>query len=174
MRIPRYWLLLVLAPVSWVADLAIHNDLLTFCTAAGSVIPLAGLIGRSTEQLTMHAGPRVGGLLNATFGNVTELIIALFLILHGDIGIVKASMIGSIIGNLLLVLGLAILLGGLKHREQRFNARAASVHTTSMALAVTGLLMPALFVLLAGGRHGFAQREVVSVTVALVLMALYG
>ena len=174
MRIPRYWFLLVLAPLSWIADLATRNHLLTFFSAAGAVIPLAGLIGRSTEQLALHAGPRVGGLLNATFGNITELIIALFLILDGDIGIVKASMVGSIIGNLLLVLGAAILLGGLKHQEQRFNARAASVHSTSLALAVTGLLMPALFVLLAQGHHGFVQREVVSVTVALVLMALYG
>ena len=174
MRIPRYWLLLALAPLSWVADLAIHNDLLTFFSAAAAVIPLAGLIGRSTDQLALHAGPRVGGLLNATFGNVTELIIAIFLILDGDLDIVKASLIGSILGNLLLVLGLSILLGGLRHREQRFNARAAGVHATSLALAVTGLLMPALFVLLAEGRHGFVQREVVSVTVALVLIALYG
>ena len=174
MRFPRSWLLLALAPVSWVADVAIHNDLLIFFSAAGAVIPLAGLIGRSTDQLALHAGPRVGGLLNASFGNVTELIIAIFLILDGDLDIVKASLIGSILGNLLLVLGLSILLGGLKHQEQHFNARAAGVHATSLVLAVTGLLMPALFVLLSEGRHGFVQREVVSVTVALVLIALYG
>jgi Ca2+:H+ antiporter len=174
MRFPRYWLLLVLAPVSWIADLAIHNELLTFFTAAGAVIPLAGVIGRSTDQLAMHAGPRIGGLLNASFGNVTELIIAVFLILDGDLDIVKASLVGSIIGNLLLVLGLSILLGGLRQREQRFNARAAGVHATSLTLAVTGLLMPALFVLLSEGRHGFVEREVVSVSIALVLIALYG
>jgi Ca2+:H+ antiporter len=174
MRIPRYWALLVLAPVSWFADLAVHNHLLTFFTAAGAVVPLAGLIGRCTDQLAMHAGPRIGGLLNASFGNVTELIIAVFLILDDDLDIVKASLIGSILGNLLLVLGLSILLGGLRQREQRFNARAAGVHATSLALAVTGLLMPALFVLLSEGRHGLVEREVVSVGIALVLIALYG
>jgi Ca2+:H+ antiporter len=174
MRIPRYWWLLLLAPVSWISKLAIHNDLLTFFTAAGAVIPLAGLIGRSTDQLAMHAGPRLGGLLNASFGNVTELIVAIFLLLDDQIEVVKASLIGSIIGNLLLVLGLSMFLGGLRHEEQRFSARAASVHATSLALAVVGLLMPALFVLLAQGQHGLVQREVVSVTIALVLIALYG
>jgi Ca2+:H+ antiporter len=173
MRFPWYWWLLLLAPLSWVSKLAIHNDLLTFFTAAGAVIPLAGLIGRSTDQLAMHAGPRLGGLLNATFGNVTEMIVAVFLVLDDKLDVVKASLIGSIIGNLLLVLGLAMLLGGLRHEEQRFNARAAGVHATSLALAVAGLLMPALFVLLEHERHGFAQREVVSVTIALVLIALY-
>ena len=174
MRIPRYWWLFALAPVSWVSKVAIHNELLTFFTAAGAVVPLAGLIGRSTDQLALHAGPRLGGLLNATFGNVTELIVAIFLVINGDLEVVKASLIGSIIGNLLLVLGLAMFLGGLRHEEQRFNAQAAGVHATSLALAVVGLLMPALFVLLERGSHGFAEREAVSVAIALVLMALYG
>jgi Ca2+:H+ antiporter len=130
------------------------------------------MIGRGTDQLALHAGPRVGGLLNATFGNVTELIISIFLISKGELEIVKASLVGSIIGNLLLVLGLSFLLGGLKHDEQEFNARSASVHTSSMLLAVIGLVMPALFVLSAG-RQTAGQREVVSVTVAAVLIALY-
>ena len=109
--------------------------------------------------------------MNATFGNVTELVIAVFLILDDQVDIVKASLTGSIIGNLLLVLGLSFLLGGLKHEEQTYNARSASIHATSLVLAVTGLLMPALFAL--GGRESFAQREVVSGTVAAVLMILY-
>jgi Ca2+:H+ antiporter len=164
--------LLVLVPVSLVVDLATDQELATFLTAAGAIIPLAGLIGRGTDQLAMHAGPRVGGLLNATFGNVTELIISIFLITRGELDIVKASLVGSIIGNLLLVLGLSLLLGGLRHEEQSFSARSAAVHSSSMVLAVIGLVMPALFVLSAG-KQGFAQREVVSVTVAAVLMALY-
>jgi Ca2+:H+ antiporter len=172
-RFPRYWLLLVLVPVSWVLDFAIHSDLGTFVTAAGAVIPLAGLIGRSTDQLALHAGPRIGGLLSATFGNITELIVSIFLILDGELEIVKASLIGSIIGNLLLVLGLSMLLGGIRHKEQEFSARAAGVHATSLSLAVTGLLMPALFVLLAEGKHGFAERESISVTIAVVLIAMY-
>jgi len=163
--------LLVLVPVSVVLELAGGNELLIFLTSAGAILPLAGLIGRSTDQLALHTGPRIGGLVNATFGNVTELVIAFFLILDDQVDIVKASLTGSIIGNLLLVLGLSFLLGGLKHEEQTYNARAATIHATSLVLAVTGLLMPALFAL--GGRESFAQREVVSGTVAAVLMILY-
>jgi Ca2+:H+ antiporter len=163
--------LLVLVPVSIVLELAGGNELLIFLTAAGAILPLAGLIGRSTDQLALHTGPRIGGLVNATFGNVTELVIAFFLILDDQVDIVKASLTGSIIGNLLLVLGLSFLLGGLKHEEQTYNGRAATIHATSLVLAVTGLLMPALFAL--GGRESFAQREVVSGTVAAVLMILY-
>ena len=146
-------------------------DLAIFLTSAGAILPLAGLIGRSTEQLALHVGPRLGGLINATFGNVTELILAIFLLLEGRIEIVKASLTGSILGNLLLVLGLSFFLGGLKHEEQEYNARSASVHATSLVLAVAGLLMPALFA--HGGDHSLIQREVVSGTVAAVLITLY-
>jgi Ca2+:H+ antiporter len=173
MRRPSLNWLLVLVPISLIARFALDQDLLVFLTAAGAVIPLAGLIGRGTEELALHAGPRVGGLLNATFGNVTELIIAVFLVLKGELDVVKASLTGSILGNLLLVLGLSFLVGGVRHREQSFNAQAASVHSTSMVLAVIGLFMPALFVLTTG-RHDFVEREVVSGTVAGVLMVLYG
>jgi len=163
--------LLVLVPVSVALELAGGDDLLIFVTSAGAILPLAGLIGRATEQLALHTGPRIGGLINATFGNVTELIIAIFLILDDEIEIVKASLTGSILGNLLLVLGLSFLVGGLKHEEQTYNAQAAQIHATSLVLAVTGLLMPALFAF--GGRETFLEREVVSATVAAVLIALY-
>jgi Ca2+:H+ antiporter len=164
--------LLVLVPVSLIGELVLHQEMLVFLTAAGAILPLAGLIGRATEELAIHAGPRVGGLLNATFGNVTELIIAIFLILDGELDVVKASLTGSILGNLLLVLGLSFLVGGLKHQEQSFNAQAANVHSTSLVLAVIGLLMPALFVLTTG-EHSFVEQEVVSGAVAAVLIALY-
>jgi Ca2+:H+ antiporter len=163
--------LLVLVPVS-IVGAVLGQDLLVFLTSVGAILPLAGLIGRSTDQLAIHTGPRVGGLLNATFGNVTELIIAIFLIVDGEIEVVKASLTGSIIGNLLLVLGGSFFLGGLRHKEQSFNQEAASVHSTSLVLAVIGLLMPALFVL-TSGTDRFVEREVVSGTVAAVLMALY-
>ena len=168
---PRMDWLLVLVPISIALELAGGDDLLIFVSSAAAILPLAGLIGRSTEQLALHTGPRIGGLINATFGNVTELIIAIFLILDDEIEIVKASLTGSILGNLLLVLGLSFLLGGLKHEEQTYNAQSASIHATSLVLAVTGLLMPALFAL--GGRETFLEREVVSATVAAVLIALY-
>src|SRR3954470_16439049 len=127
--------LLVLVPVSVALKLAGGADLAIFVISAAAILPLAGLIGRSTEQLALHTGPRVGGLINATFGNVTELIIAVFLILDDKIEIVKASLTGSILGNLLLVLGLSFLLGGVRHKAQAFNARSASVHAASLALA---------------------------------------
>jgi Ca2+:H+ antiporter len=163
--------LLVLVPVAIALELLQGPDLAIFLTAAGAILPLAGLIGRSTEQLALHVGPRLGGLINATFGNVTELIIAFFLILEGRLEVVKASLTGSILGNLLLVLGLSFFVGGLRHEEQEYNARSASVHATSLVLAVTGFLMPALFAL--SGDPTLIQREVVSGTVAVVLILLY-
>jgi Ca2+:H+ antiporter len=164
--------LLALVPVSIALELTHGPDLAIFLTSAAAILPLAGIIGRATEQLALHTGPRVGGLINATFGNVTELIIAIFLILDDKIEIVKASLTGSILGNLLLVLGLSFLLGGIRHTEQHYNAHSASVHSTSLVLAVTGLLMPALFALGSRGET-VVQREVVSATVAAVLIGLY-
>ena len=164
--------LLVLVPVAIGMRLLGAPEIAIFLTSAAAIVPLAGLIGRATEQLALHTGPRIGGLVNATFGNVTELIIAIFLILDDRIEIVKASLTGSILGNLLLVLGLSLFVGGVKHERQSFNARSASVHATSLALAVTGLLMPALFALGATDAT-FAEREIVSGVVAGVLIMLY-
>ncbi len=165
--------LLVLIPVSIASELFLHQELLTFLSSTIAILPLAGLIGRATDQLALHAGPRIGGLLNATFGNVTELVIAIFLVLDGELGVVKASLTGSILGNLLLVLGLSFFVGGLRRGEQSFNAQAAGLHASSLTLAVIGLFMPALFVLTTG-QHAFIEREVVSGTVAGVLIVLYG
>lgn len=130
------------------------------------------MIGRSTEQLAIRAGPRAGGLLNATFGNITELIISVLLILRNEIQIVKASLTGSILGNLLLVLGMSLFVGGLRHDRQHYSSQSASVHTSSMVLAVAGFLMPALFVL-SSGRDTLLEREVVSGFVAGILIILY-
>jgi Ca2+:H+ antiporter len=168
---PRLSWLLVLVPVSVVAELVVHNELLVFVTSAAAILPLAGVLGRATEELALHVGPRTGGLLNATFGNLTELIIAVFLVLRGEFDVVKASLIGSILGNILLVLGLSFFLGGLRYREQDFNERSASVHATSLMLAVLGLVMPALFAL--DPSHTFAENETVSLVVAGVLILLY-
>jgi Ca2+:H+ antiporter len=163
--------LLVFVPAAILLEVASGPDLAIFLCSAAGIVPLAGLIGRSTEQLALQLGPRSGGLINATFGNVTELIIAIFLILDDRLAVVKASMTGSILGNLLLVLGLSLLVGGIRHTEQAFNARSAQVHATSLVLAVTGLLMPAVFA--HGSDTSQLQREVVSVTVAIVLIVLY-
>ena len=163
--------LLVFVPLSLAFELA-HQSLLIFITSGLAIVPLAGLIGRATDQLAIRVGPRLGGLLNATFGNVTELIVAVLLVLAGNIDVVKASLIGSIIGNLLLVLGVSFVAGGLTRKEQEFNPKAAGVHAASLLLAVTGLGVPAL---LAGSNSHLASdhKEVVSVGVAATLMLLY-
>jgi Ca2+:H+ antiporter len=170
---PKLDWLLVFVPVSIAAKVFTDNELAIFLLSAIAIVPLAGLIGRATDQLALHAGPRIGGLLNATFGNVTELVVSVFLILDNQIEVVKASLTGSILGNLLLVLGLSFFVGGLRHKEQVYSERAASVHTSSLVLAVIGFLMPALFVLTTSGPQTFVEREVVSGTVAVVLIALY-
>ncbi|HEY8760054.1 MAG TPA: calcium/proton exchanger [Candidatus Dormibacteraeota bacterium] len=163
--------LLVFLPVSLAFELA-AQPAAVFVTAALAIVPLAGLIGRTTEHVAARLGPRVGGLLNATLGNVTELIVCVLLITVGNFAIVKASLIGSILGNLLLVLGISFAAGGVRHAEQHFNQRAAGVHSTSLLLAVAGLVMPALLV--ATTPHvGFVEKEVLSGVVALVLIVLY-
>lgn len=164
--------LLILIPISGLLFLAPDQALPRFVVTAGAMIPLAELIGAATEQIGLHAGPRVGGLLNATFGNLTELILSVLLLRSGEVEVVKTSLTGSILGNLLLVLGLSLFAGGLRHRTQRYSAAAAGVHATSLMLAVIGFLMPALF-LLTSGAHGPVQREAVSTSIAAVLMVLY-
>jgi Ca2+:H+ antiporter len=163
--------LLVFVPISLAAN-ALGLQVPLFITSALAIVPLAGLIGRATEQAAIRLGPRRGGLLNATLGNLTELIVAMLLIFAGDFAIVKASLVGSIIGNLLLVLGLSFALGGVRHPEQEFSARAAAVHSTSLLLAVVGLVMPALFIATVPGADA-GRREALSVAVAAVLILLY-
>ena len=168
-----FWWLLLLVPLSAAAAVLGRWPLLTFLLSGGALLPLAELIGISTQQIGLHAGPRVGGVLNATFANVTEFILAIVLVLHGEITVVKTALTGSILGNLLLVLGFALLVGGMRHPTQRYSAAAAGVHATSLTLAVIGLLMPALF-FFTGGRPNAGQSETVSVAVAAVLIVLYG
>ncbi|MDQ2942751.1 MAG: calcium/proton exchanger [Candidatus Dormibacteraeota bacterium] len=163
--------LLVFVPVSLVADL-LGQTVVVFVMSGLAIIPLAGLIGRSTDQVARRVGPRIGGLLNATLGNITELIVCVLLITVSDFAIVKASLIGSILGNLLLVLGISFFVGGVHHKEQRFSSRAAGVHSVSLLLAVAGLLMPALLILTTP-QVGFVEKEVVSGVVAIVLILLY-
>jgi Ca2+:H+ antiporter len=165
-----YWLL-IFVPISLLAVFGVRQPLVVFVTASLAIVPLAGLIGRSTASLAIHSGPRVGGLLNATFGNLTELVIAVALVSAGEFQVVKASLIGSIVGNIVLVTGAAFFVGGLRHKELFFSNRSAGVQTSSLLLAVLALLMPALFVDLNPNTGG--QRLVVSVVVAAVLIALY-
>jgi Ca2+:H+ antiporter len=161
----------VLVPLS-IATLLFHSEPARFALAAAAMIPLAGLLGDATEELAIHAGPRVGGLLNATFGNAAELIVGVFLVANGELEVVRSSITGSIIGNLLLVLGASFFAGGLKFRELKFSAAAAGTGVASMAIAVAALLMPGIY---ARGAHPTEFRiETVSVGVAIVLLIMYG
>ncbi|OGS51199.1 MAG: calcium/proton exchanger [Euryarchaeota archaeon RBG_16_68_12] len=144
--VPRYaWAFLVLVPVSLVAWALRIGSVPVFVVAAAAVIPLAYVMGVATEELGKHAGPGVGGLLNATFGNATELIIALVALSSGLVTVVKASITGSIVGNILLVLGASMLTGGVRHKKQTFNRAAAGLQVTMLTLAVVGLVMPELY-----------------------------
>ena len=138
--------LLLFVPVSVVLHYTPHmNPLWVFLAAALAIVPLAGMMGKATEELAGHLGASWGGLLSATFGNATELIIGLFALHQGLIGLVRASIVGSIIGNLLLVLGASILAGGLKHKIQKFNQDQAESHAINLLLATLSLAVPAIF-----------------------------
>jgi Ca2+:H+ antiporter len=140
-------LLLIAVPVAVVLRLMHASDVAVFLVSCLAVVPLAGLMGRATEALADALGPGPGGLLNATFGNAAELIIALMMLRHGEdmYPMIRASVTGSIIGNILLVLGAAVFAGGLFHKEQVFNRTAAGMGSTLLALAAIGLLIPTLF-----------------------------
>ena len=168
---PRLNWLLVFVPIAIVLELAHGPAVWIFALAALAILPLAGLIGHATEDLAARSGPQVGGLLNATFGNVTEMIIAFFLIRQGEIEVVKASITGSIIGNVLIVLGLSFLVGGWKREQQEFNRASAGLHSSSLVIAVVALLMPALFHL--SPEASDFREEAVSIGVASILMAVY-
>lgn len=137
--------LLVFVPVSIVLHYAHANPLVIFLFASLAIIPLAGLMGRATDELAKHLGSTWGGFLNATFGNATELIIGLFALREGLLELVRASIVGSIIGNILLVLGASILAGGLKHKIQHFNQDLAESHAINLLLAALALSIPAIF-----------------------------
>ena len=174
--ITRSWLnvLLLAVPLSWAADY-FHAPMLVFIAAALALVPAAGLIGEATEDLALRSGPTLGGFLNATFGNAAELIIAVVALRAHHTEVVKASLTGSIIGNLLLVFGLSCFAGGLKHGSQRFNRTAAGSATVMLVLAVVALVMPAVVDLFAFGSLN-AHPEVVqrlSEWTAVVLLIVY-
>lgn len=168
------WSLLLYAfiPISVVLELMHASPTLIFICSAVAIMPLAALMGRATEALAQHFGPGIGGFLNATFGNAVELIIALMALYNGMHEVVKASITGSIIGNALLVLGLSILVGGVKFERQKFNRTAASLGATLMALSAVGLLVPAIFHSLVTPDQINTEHKL-SVSISVVLMACY-
>ncbi len=165
-------LLLIFVPTAVVLELIHANPIAIFSASALAIIPLAGWMGRATEHLAEKLGEGLGGLLNATFGNAAELIIALLALRRGLFDVVKASITGSIIGNILLVLGLSILLGGLKYPRQVFNRTAAMLGSTMLALSAIALLMPAVFHLIVRGRTDVREQDL-SLEIAIVLFITY-
>src|SRR5215210_5242620 len=139
------YLLVPFIPIAIALELAHASATIVFATSALGVIPTAALMGKATEELAARSGPGIGGFLNVTFGNAPELIIAFFALNEGLQEVVKASIIGSILGNLLLVMGAAMLCGGLKHPLQTFDRTAASVQSGLVILSVVALAMPATF-----------------------------
>jgi Ca2+:H+ antiporter len=178
---PVYYLA-VFIPTAVILELAHASPVLVFTAAALGVIPTAAVMGQATEHIAAKSGPGIGGFLNVTFGNAPELIIAFFALKEGLQEVVKASIVGSIVGNILLVLGAAMLVGGLKREKQTFNRTAATAQSAMLLLALTALIMPAVFQLVHGGglpsvgdeRVDFgSDLETLSLGVALVLMATY-
>lgn len=160
-------LLLVFIPIAIGLDWYEANPILVFIASGLAIVPLAGLMGRSTESLSVYIGATLGGLLAATMGNAPELIISIFALKAGLYDVVKASITGSIVGNLLLGMGLAILLGGLRHERQKFNATAAGMSSGLLTLAGVGLMVPALF------HFTSKQEEELSTEIAIVLFIAY-
>jgi len=170
--------LLIFVPVALVLRFwpGLSSPTALFVCSAIAIIPVAGWIGRATEELAARMGEGLGGLLNATFGNAAELIIAGIALSKGLTSVVKASITGSIIGNILLVLGLAILLGGAKHKEQRFNKTGARTSVISLSLAAIALIIPTVFHMSAAASPGGWSPEMehhLSLGIAVVLFVTY-
>ena len=176
------YLLVPFIPLAVVLEVAHASAGLVFGVAALGIIPTAALMGLATEELAARSGPGIGGLLNVTFGNAPELIIALFALNEGLQEVVKASIIGSILGNILLVMGAAMLVGGLRRDRQRFDATMANVQSLMLLLALAALVMPAIFELVEGKGLPDPGAEIVnydstvehlSLAVAIVLIGTY-
>ncbi len=171
--------LLVFVPITALLAYYVHaSDAIIFISAAVAIIPIAALMGVATENLAVKTGPTIGGLLNATFGNATELIIAFFALRAGKIDVVKASITGSMIANMLLVLGLALFLGGLTHKKQIFNKDVAGALSSLLIIVMIAFLVPAIFDFTERGEgispsQTLISDEKFSIAASVVLIGLY-
>jgi len=168
------YVLLILVPVAVGAELMHASPLVIFGASALAILPLSALLGHATEELAGYTGPTIGGLLNATLGNLAELIIAALALRAGLIDLVKASITGSILGNLLLVLGASLFAGGLKYKTQKFNPHLAGVSVSMLVIAVVGLVIPSLFQSTHPRPDQIASTVRMSDFVAVLLMLGYG
>jgi Ca2+:H+ antiporter len=165
--------LLLLIPVALLLDFVFHAPgTVIFVVSGLALVPLAALLGQATEQVAIYTGPRIGALIQSTLGNAAELIITIVAIRAGLLAVVKASITGSILGNILLVLGLSLLLGGARHGQQRFDRGLAGTSSTMMALAVAGLVIPAIFSI-GAEKLNETRIEELSVGLAVLLILVY-
>ena len=165
--------LLVFVPISFIAKFMNASGTVMFLLACASIIPLAGLMGNGTEEISFYAGPKIGGFLNGTFGNATELIISFFALKKGLFEVVKSSIAGAVIGNVLLVIGASMLAGGLKYKSQKFNKKVVNVTSSMLLFAVIGLCIPALFTHSVDPSLLNTRYEGLSIFVAVVMMIIY-
>jgi Ca2+:H+ antiporter len=162
--------LLLFVPIALLAEFGHWSPAIIFVTAALAVVPLSGLLGDATEELAGRTGPRVGALLNATLGNAAELIITVLALREGLFDLVRASIIGSIIGNLLLVAGASMIVGGLKHGTQQFSRKDAGLNSTLLILAAMVLVVPSLFsIAIEPARANIDNISVITAGVIIVL-----
>jgi Ca2+:H+ antiporter len=164
--------LLVFIPLTIVFEYMQRDPLWVFIASAAAIIPLAKWMGIATEELSLKLGEGLGGFMNATFGNATELIIAIFALQRGLVDVVEASITGSIVSNFLFVLGLSFLIGGWGKEKQTFNGVAAGTNASLLTIAIMGLVLPATFSLVSNNTE-FIVLEEVSIAVAILLIASY-
>lgn len=166
-----YWFLLFI-PLSIFSAVVIQNDTLTFITCILAIIPLARIMGYTTKEISLQSNPTISGLFSATFGNAIELIIAIFALRAGLIQVVQASIIGSIIGNILLLIGLSLFAGGLRYKNQRFNNETIAVSSTMLIIVVAGLAIPSVYSFLnPNGVHIKVLSNAVAVVMTLIYLA---
>ena len=165
--------LLIFIPISFIAKFMNASGTIMFILSCLSIIPLAGLMGEGTEEISFYSGPKIGGFLNGTFGNATELIISFFALKQGLFDVVKSSIAGAVIGNILLVIGASMLAGGIKHKTQKFNVKVAEVTSSMLLFAVLGLCIPALFTYTVDPTLLNTRYEGLSVFVAIVMIVIY-
>ena len=168
-----YWLL-VFIPVTLVARFGLHmSDGIVFWLSCAAIIPLAAVLGDATEQISLYTGPKVGGFLNATMGNVPELLISGFAVKAGLFSLVLASLAGSILGNILLVMGMSIFIGGLKFKFLPFNKNITHNNLTLLGFAVFSIVVPFFFKLASGLKDGSASMAHFSLALAIIMVVLY-
>lgn len=167
------YILLVFLPVTIIGHFMGFSEPLLFVCSSLAIIPLAGVMGKSTDVIACFCGQKIGGLLNATFGNATELIIAFVAMKEGMFDVVKASLAGSVIGNILLVLGASMLAGGMKYKTQSFNRNSINITASMLLVAVLGLSIPAIFTHTLPEGSLTTQYEGLSVIAAILMLVIY-